>query len=341
MRIAAVQGHSGLRGWFAAMRRNRPLLLNLLLLLTSLAATAFFAEIGLRLFFRQQLVVVDDERNLLYHYDPDLGWFPIPNQGKHLLASRMFTVVHNSQGFRDIEFSPRQEGGVVFLGDSFVWGYDVDVAERFTDKLRARHPEWPVCNLGVSGYGTDQEFLLLQKQFDQYKPRVVFLVFCVETDHDDNSTNVRYNGYYKPYFVLQDGRVRLDGVPVPQSEKVFLAEHNVMAASHLVRLLARGYFKLVQTPEVRIADPTVAILQGMHDYVRSKGAVFCVGLTRRDPAVEEVLQKRQIPWVDLSTSLRYPGFGNHWTPEGHSFVCERIEAFISPPKPPVAAPLPQ
>jgi hypothetical protein len=307
---------------------TRPIILNLALSLAALLVAATLAELCLRLFFRATLTLVDDERNLLYRYDSYLGWFPIPNQGKHLLASRIFSVVHNHEGFRDPDWKAHAQNGILFLGDSFVWGYDVDAPERFTDKLRQRHPEWALYNLGVSGYGTDQEFLLLQKYFDSYKPRVVFLVFCVETDHDDNSSNFRYEGYYKPYCTASDDQLQLRGVPVPRSEKAFFAEHSLLSKSYLVRLVTRGYYKLIAIPVLQNPDPTVSILRGMHDYVKSKGAVFCVGLTRRDPIVEAVMRERQIPYVDLSTPLRYPQFGSHWTPEGHTFVCDRIEDFF-------------
>jgi len=321
-------GPSDPPAWALSKLWSRPIVLNLTLALAALLVTAALAELGLRLFFRANLALVDDERNLLYRYDSYLGWFPIPSQGKNLLASRTFTVVHNREGFRDPDFKTQAQNGIMFLGDSFVWGYDVDAPERFTDKLRQRHPEWTIYNLGVSGYGTDQEFLLLQKYFDSYKPRIVFLVFCVETDHDDNSSNVRYEGYYKPYCTASDGELQLRGVPVPRSEKVFFAEHRLFSRCYLVRLMARAYYKFTAAPILQNPDPTGSILRAMHSYVKSNGAVFCVGLTRRDPNVEAVLRERQIPYVDLSTSLRYPQFGNHWTPEGQTFVCDQIEGFF-------------
>lgn len=320
---------------------SRSIILNLCLSLAALLVTASLAEMALRLFFRANLALVDDERNLLYRYDPYLGWFPIPSQGKNLLASRVFTVVHNREGFRDPDSKAHAQNGIMFLGDSFVWGYDVDAPERFTDKLRQRHPEWTLYNLGVSGYGTDQEFLLLQKHFDSYKPRVVFLVFCVETDHDDNSSNFRYQGYYKPYCTASEGELQLRGVPVPRSDRVFFAEHSLLSRSYLVRLMARAFYKFTAEAVLQNPDPTGGILRAMHDYVKSQGAVFCVGLTRRDPTVEAGLRELQVPYVDLSTSLRYPQFGNHWTPEGHTFVCDQIEAFFigrEQPKPARAAP---
>jgi hypothetical protein len=306
-------------------RRLRP---RLLLLAASLVVAAIIAEGGLRLFFPDKFHIFQDERNAVFRYDPTLGWFPVPNSGARLVASRPITVVHNSQGFRAPEFVKDGKPRVAFLGDSFVWGYDVEAAERFTDKLQAKHPEWNVLNLGVSGYGTDQEYLLLQRYFDEYRPWVIFLVFSTETDPVDNSANVRYGGYYKPYYTLDNNRLVLHGVPVPRTEKVFLADHDLLARSYVVRLLARAWFGLAVPRPLYNTDPTGALILELQRYVQMKGAVLLVGLTDKNPELEEALKFLKIPYINLSTSLRYPGFGGHWTPEGHTFVCEKIEEFL-------------
>ncbi len=300
------------------------------MVLAVLVIAAGVSEVALRLFFANRLEVVEDERHLLYRYDPALGWFPVPNTRQRVRASRVFTVAHNSAGFRDREHSPGEASGIIFLGDSFVWGYDVDAPERFTDRLQAKHPEWNVYNFGVSGYGTDQEYLLLQRYFDAYHPRVVFLIFCTQTDDADNSSNVRYGGYYKPYCTVNGTRLELHGVPVPRAERVWMSEHETLARSYLVRLLARAFLKPKAPPVVQNASPTGAIIRDLQKYVQSKGAVFLVGLTDKNPKLEEFLAYFDIPFVDLSTSLRFPErkYGMHWTPEGHAYVADRIEQFL-------------
>jgi len=302
--------------------------MNLALMLASLSIGVGLSEIGLRLFCAESLRIIQDDRSLLYRYDETLGWFPIANSSKVFFASRAIRVVHDSEGFRGPERSRNNKPGVLFLGDSFVWGYDVEAPERFTDKLQAKHPAWNVYNLGISGYGTDQELLLLERHFREYKPRVVFLVYCAETDEDDNRSNVRYGGYYKPYCIVAGDRLEMRGIPVPKSERVFLAEHEKLSRSLLVRLAARGYFKLTAPKVLRNPSPTWAILRTMQKYVTGQGALFVMGLTRSTPEMEEFLRRHGIPFVDLSTPLRYPSYGNHWTPEGHTFVCEQIEGML-------------
>jgi hypothetical protein len=300
----------------------------LLVLLLSLLIGAGLTEGGLRLFFKERLGADGDEKSLSYRYDATLGWFAIPNSSNSFRATREITIINNSEGFRAAEFPKGDQPRIIFLGDSYVWGFDVEAGERFTEKLQAKHPEWNVYNLGVSGYGTDQEYLMLQGRFDLYKPRLVFLVYCSENDAHDNSTNCRF-GYYKPYCQLNGTRLELHGIPVPRSERVFLSEHGLLARSYLVRLLARVYYK-VRAPAIVETEPnpTGAIIRDLQKYLQLKGAFLVVGMTRPYPRLEEFMSYFKIPFVDLSTELRYPGFGEHWTPEGHTFVASKIEEFL-------------
>jgi hypothetical protein len=314
----------------ASLSSFRTVVLKFALLLLGLVIALAVAEVGLMVFFRGHFVTFEDERTLLYRYDRTLGWFPIANSKDQFLASRIITVENNSEGFRAPERRPGDKPGIIFLGDSFVWGYDVDAPERFTDKLQARHPEWSIFNFGVSGYGTDQEYLLLQQYFDAYRPRVVLLMYCTETDEEDNRSNVSHVDYYKPYFTLtRGGELELQGVPVPRSQRSFLSGHPLMARFYVVQLVVRGWFKLTAPRPVVNPDPTGAIIRDLQKYVASKGATLVIGLTRPNPPLEEFLRYLRLPYVDLSTPLRYSSFGNHWTPEGHTFVCDKIEEFFA------------
>ena len=35
-----------------------------------------------------------------------------------------------------------------------------------------------------------------------------------------------------------------------------------------------------------------------------------------------------MPYLDLTTTNRYLGGGQHWTPAGHDFVCGELEQFL-------------
>jgi hypothetical protein len=194
-------------------------LFRLLSLLAGLVAALLAGELFCRLLpgSASLLPAHYDERNLEYRYDPTLGWMPVENKHGSYSDTRRISYQDNAEGFRDAPHLRKTKPRVAFLGDSFVWGYDVERDERFTDRLKALMPGWEILNLGVSGYGADQEYLLLRRFFDRYAPDIVVLIVFPTNDREDNSTNLRYEGYYKPYFVVKGGRLLAQGIPVPRS----------------------------------------------------------------------------------------------------------------------------
>lgn len=303
----------------------------LLLFTLSCLVTLLIAEAVLRAFYRSELAEPTDVRNLGYRYDKELGWFPLANNRQFFKASRTITAAHNSEGFRGPELARSNKPRLLCLGDSLVWGYDVEASERFTEKLQAKHPEWAVYNLGVAGYGTDQEYLLLQKYFAEYRPHAVFLVICGDNDNDDNASNFRY-GYYKPFFTFESGALKLHGVPVPRSQRVFFSQHKWLCRPYLVRLIVAAFFKLTSPPLFKNPDPpTGVLLLELQKYIVSRGAWFGVGLQHSHAELEKFLSRYRIPYVDLQTTNPahfYAAFGNHWTPQGHAFVAEKIDQFF-------------
>jgi hypothetical protein len=287
------------------------------------------ADVAIGIFLPERFAIKRDERNLTYRYDSELGWFPIANSRRVFKGSRTIHVEHNSRGFRDVEHVIGTKPRIIVLGDSYVWGYDVEEPERFTERLRPNLTDWSIYNLGVSGYGTDQEYLLLRRQYDFYRPQIVFLLFDGDNDDDDNARNVRYGKYYKPYFTVDGAGLTLRGVPVPTSKDYFFARHPVLARSSLVRLIALPYFNSTAPPEyIARTSPTYAIVADMRRFIESRGARFIVGVQRANPELERFLKDQGIPYVVVTNRFTYPSQGRHWTPEGHAFVSQKILEFL-------------
>jgi hypothetical protein len=294
-------------------------------------ATLAALEIFLRTADLRELRQGVSERSLSYRYDPELGWAPIPSSTSTVTNARTIHVQHNSLGLRDIEFSPDARPTIMFLGDSFVWGLDAEAEERFTDLLRPRIPGTNILAAGVSGYGTDQEYLLLQRLWPKVKPTVVVLIFCSQNDRLDNSTNIRYEGYQKPYFATAaDGSLVLSGQPVPKSRQQYFREDWWVRNLWLARLVADVYVKL-RYPLLNVPDPTERLVSKIRDFVEANGARFLVGLQYRDDRLIRHLEASRIPFVNFEGAAFYPGEGSgaHWTPEGHKVVAERVLGLLS------------
>jgi len=157
-------------------------------------------------------------------------------------------------------------------------------------------------------------------------------MFCTDNDVEDNSYNARHGGFYKPYYTVQDDlSLKLNGVPVPRSEKVIRAEHPILFGPYVMRALLRAYCQRTAPPIIQVQKtPTQLILQYMRYYVFSKGSFFVMGVQdgSRFPKLMEFLQERSISHADITSEHKYPGLGGHWTSEGHALACQQLDRLI-------------
>lgn len=195
----------------------------LFLLTVGLLAGLFLSEAALRLFAPQV-------RRLprVWRYDSDLGWEHIPlARGRMIAPEYDVDIAINAAGQRDRDYETQRQPDswrLLAIGDSYVegWGVPLEatVAKRLEDMLQQRRPDITVevINMGVSGYGTDQELLYFEREGRLYQPDDV-LVFFYANDLWNNVSQVGIGAEegFKPYFVLTPGGgLRLAGVPVPK-----------------------------------------------------------------------------------------------------------------------------
>jgi lysophospholipase L1-like esterase len=140
--------------------------------------------------------------------DPVLGHFHIPEQTGFWRSTCFDVPVRiSSQGFRDREYAREKGTGtyrVVVLGDSMTEGLQVRAEEtypkvldqRLKDAFPGRNVE--VINLGVSGYGTAQQYLLLKDRGLQLRPDLVVLPVFSINDVRESSLQLEGRGD-KPY----------------------------------------------------------------------------------------------------------------------------------------------
>ena len=301
----------------------RALALQFALLVATLAVT----EIVLRVIDLRYLRLDESGVQPVFAHDAELGWFPIPNSVQTYTGARTVHVRHNSLGFRDIEHDEARKPTIAFVGDiSFVWGYDAEEGERFTDILRAKMPDHRIVNLGITAYGTDQEYLALKRAWSRVKPDVVVLNVCIDNDRIENSTNLRYDGPYKPYYDLAQGEFH--GQPVPWSRHFYFGHHWLARNSWIVRVAISAYVYVTHPPLTQ-PDPTEHLIGMIRDMVEANGGRFFVGLQRRDKQFEAFFHAHDIPFVTFEDAETYPTHGNHWTPQGNALVAEHLHQFFA------------
>lgn len=228
------------------MNRIKRLFAKLGLVAASTLFALVFVEIVLRIFGPAP---PPPESNLRTYteYDPQLGWRGRPGaRGLYTTDRFSIRVDLNSGGWRDDEpFVPgspatteaepsssssearrvsreasssgSQPRQIALIGDSFAWGYGVERSMTFGERLEASLPGWRVQSYGVCGYGTDQELMVLEQSALRIRPEIVIVEFAVGNDIENILATKAYR-LPKPRFALEDGRLRLEGVPVPRTE---------------------------------------------------------------------------------------------------------------------------
>ncbi|MBI2506466.1 MAG: SGNH/GDSL hydrolase family protein [Candidatus Latescibacteria bacterium] len=187
--------------------------------LAGLVAGLLLCEGGLRWIAPQVY-----RRPPVWQFDPELGWSHIPRSSGWLVSPE-FAVEYriNAAGLRNREIAQEKRPGqqrLLCFGDSFVEGWGVREEERVSEQLEQGLGGVEVVNFGVAGYGTDQEWLLFEKQGAQYHPDWVVLFFY----GNDLWNNAARQGIgaergFKPFFQLgTEGRLQLRGVPVRKAE---------------------------------------------------------------------------------------------------------------------------
>src|SRR5262249_115467 len=265
-----------------------------------------------------------------YQFDSELGWLPAPNaSAQHTTGNRTISLKHNSLGLRERELSDITAPTILFLGDSFTYGYDAEVNERFSDLLQKELPQYGIVNAGVSGYGTDQEFLLMKRLWNDIRPKLVVLTFCVDNDRDDNSSSFRYRKYYKPYFVrTHEGEWQVRGYPLPRLTPDDIPSSVWVERFALARFVVNAY-RALRNREIIVPDRTEDLIGMMRQTVEARGARLVVGLQRHEPRLEAYLQAQKILYTTFDEAPAYPIAGWHWTPEGNALVAKKYLALFA------------
>lgn len=265
---------------------------------------------------KSRLFAVVDRRNRLraiHQLDDRYGYVHIPNAVDRARA-RGFTATStiDADGHRTMPSPVSPRGTVVFLGDSFTFGWGVDDDETYPYVLATAHwADLRVVNAGVDGWGLTQFYLALKDMLA--RPPLPNAVIVSMIPHDLRRSHLR-----PPLLRGQRRRLELiDGVLVPRD---------------LHDSLVRETPELLEK-EARLARAT---LEAMTAATREKGVAFGVILLDDGadfpPDLIYALGRDGTATLDL-TRLGQTGlaFDRHPDPTGHRKIAAAIASSLLAP----------
>lgn len=179
------------------------------------------------------------------------------------------------------EDSTGMRSEVLLYGNSFSMCIDsVKCFEDFLNKDSVFSKNHYMYNYGVGGYGVDQISLLLNESLDNYSNPFVVLGILT-TDIDRSMLKIR--DAPKPYFTLENDSLKLQGVPVTETNSSYISKHPPSIHSYILnrmyniitrRLDVFEEEKMAYIESVKMIN--AAILKQTFDQLKLKNINFLV-----------------------------------------------------------------
>lgn len=280
--------------------------INLSLVFLGLFLALLISELFVALVMPQQVRMARTPGSFFLRYDPDIGWINregAEGEDNPPTGIPAYKVRINSLGYRGREVPVSKPIGtrrIAFIGDSNTFGYGVQEPRRFSDILAGTAPaKTEILNLGVFGYGTDQEAIFLEKSVLRFTPDMVVLAVSAG-DLSDVMSSVNA-GAAKPFCRIIDGKFTINNIPVPPSSplltnrslesrtKVFLYRHSHLYRLLLARVLALNKYMIDTVQEMDEKEGfgvMVEIIRGMGQVCSEGGIDFKVLLISHGDWIE-------------------------------------------------------
>ena len=329
----------------------------ILLMFISVFIGVLFLEGATRLFLSNRLLDPTIPPNV-GQFDEIYGWSLKPlSHGTSNRTGYEIEYRINSKELRDDETSYEKPEGtfrIVLIGDSRTFGFGVPIEKHFSTILEGYFEEVEVINMGIGGFGVDQELLYLRSEGFRYEPDLVLAYVAHYGNHRHMYTE-RF-GKQKPRFVLIDGELVLTNSPVVDSSYFSLGTPRKIHRwfhrhSGAYEILHSGLVRLMrpvrenQRDEKRIEDEAFrnelndlgeALIFAMHEKSLKQGATFVL-VTHIDglhlDGLHEAALEKQILSLDVSRPLandQFPLPGNlqHINESGNGVLAWEIAKFL-------------
>lgn len=304
----------------------------------------------------------------LYRLDDRLGWTHAPRVDRLVAVegggtARFCTDARGLRATPHADARPAGRRRVLFVGDSFTEGSQVEEDELFSRRLERALPGVECWNAGVGGYSTVQVLLALPDQLEAWQPDVVVLT-VYDNDLQDNLMPYFAGLGPRPYARVDGNAVQIETEApagaferflMPAPGALWLYEHSALYRTlhkHLF-LPAKGQALHELETSERAALPVpdqravmACLLQQFAAAVRAQGSRLLVAAipTREQAAagkceLHDWLAAQcldvQAPFRSLLPELARAGAANayfafdiHLTAAGHAAVAEGLQSIV-------------
>ncbi len=290
----------------------------------------------------QTMQVVPEGR--FYQADSILGYKGRPGKFELLLNDSLrFTVTHDADGWRKTGPDSLQGDSlpeIWIFGCSFTHGYGVNDADNYPAVLQSMMPHFRIRNYGMDGYGTLQNWLVLN-QLLQAGKRPATVVLGYGAFHDQRNTANRY--WHKALHgqriadSLRYPFIRLDKKDSLILHYGHIAYHPLPLQRQLALLsLVEKRWNDSEDQGLRSKFVTEVLIQRMVGASRDAGAHFVLAGVYRHPETEKMLRTfhlDNVPTVDISQDLADPDLrilpGNgHPNAKAHAMMAQVLYDYL-------------
>jgi hypothetical protein len=158
-----------------------------------------------------------------------------------------YRFIKNLRGYGEIIYSTKEYGfrsfsdvntrkkKIFVIGDSFTQACSVSDGWTYYDYLEKNNDNIEIFSYGGGGYGSLQEYMILDKYIDIIRPDLILWQFCpndfINNDHELESASLKNNNHMiRPYY--KEGRIEW---LYPKQNYGWI--YSVVQSSYLLRML--------------------------------------------------------------------------------------------------------
>lgn len=305
-------------------------------------------EGGIRIFFYIKNNFFVRERS----FSSYLGWKTEANVSSTSVVKGYGEITYSTQkyGFRVFGDTSTDKIKLFVIGDSFTQGHCVSDGKTYYDYLKNHNDNIEIFAYGGGGYGTLQEYMILDRYVDEIKPDIVLWQFCsndlINNSHELESASFANNNQMtRPYY--ENGQIKW---LFPRQYLGWMDK--VIQSSYLLRLLnirmnilkAENVGSIeddfsADHPLFKKAINTTSEIMGLVKKRVGHVPVFAFSIGSWKKIFQDICARNSIHYIDgIETAINQARNSNvtvdgapydtHWNHNGHSIAGQVILSYL-------------